>query len=779
MKQLHLSQIKTISLLIILLLSTFVYSQDTFELLAKNETTKVLNNMNNGSDPNEYNYRILHNDVDIVYNRQRVIDLHAYFVLNKKNIPEIDKIEALWEYEYSKIKGIKFEESIGNIRIEDKFREKKVEKKELIEYYVKEVEKKIKRKKTSLLFDSIVKRTNGYTPTIISFDSKYNFKNKEYVYPIFGAIITKNYTFVKKLIESGACLNIAQQFSCYHKFKVEGNIEKYYFSIAGLLYEYANIDTEKQISTNPELFYDFFTTNNEDLTFGYTPLSLLFAQKYADPDNIDIQELIKLMLKKGANPNFQTYITYDYRPFPTKQFFPTNMMVNAITNNDIESVKLLCKYDYFLNTYFNEKVGKYFIKESISKRIHNYKLFKSNSLTSLSEKYGNEEIVKVLKEHGATKKVVNNNPKTKPSIGHLVYKQNYGAISSYIDKNDIYSSDMIEIIKSENIDIIRKVAKKFTYPHILTHDVIGSAYYPNASQEHYTTPFIQAIKSKQVDYVVNVIENDTTNSLSGNYLAICFDYALEIGNEIIINKLLEKFDKRTINTPFTPIIGREHNYIDINSPFLSALIYNNSNIAKKLIDKGADVNAQFVYNLDTRIDREILDVNEDGDYKLLTNSQKDIFRKFNTIQTEIRPILYYFRVANKQDPAIVSLLIKHGTDINFKCPVTNATPIYYANNFQTLKLLCDNGANPNVINYSSKRRPTALWNWIDGCNSFPKNHEEGIKVLVNAGANSKIKAFNRHSKKMNLTLYDLIKNGSFRYDYENKGKKIKAALKGK
>lgn len=778
MKQLHLSLYNIINLFIAIAFSSSVYAQDTFELIAKNETSKVLNNINNGSDPNEYNYQILRTDVDLVYNRQRVNDLYSYFVANKKNIPEINRIESLWEYEYSKIKGIKFGESIGQILIEDKIRENKSAQNRLIESRIKEVEAKIKRQKTSLLFDSKINRLNGYTPTVISFDSDYNVENKEYVYPIFGAIITKDYALVRKLIESGACLNISQQFSCFHKFNVKGNTEKYYFSVAGLLYEYATIDNEKQTCTNPELFYDFFTTDDEDLTFGYTPLSLLFAQKYADPDNIDVQELVKLMLEKGANPNFQTYITYDYRPFPTKQFFPTNMMVNAIMNNDIESVKLLCKYDYFLNTYFNEKTGKYFIKEN-SKRINNYKLFKSNSLTSLSEKYGNAEIVKILKEHGATRKVVNNNPKKKPSIKYLVYKQNYGAISSYIDKNDIYSSDMIEIIKSENIDIIRKAAKKFTYPHILTHDVIGSAYYPDASQEHYTTPFIQAIKSKQVDYVINVIENDTTNSLSGNYLAVCFDYALEIENEIIINKLLDRFDKWTINTPFTPIIGREHNYIDINSPFLSALIYNNPDVTKKLIDKGADVNAQFVYNLDTRINIEILDVNEDGNYQLLTDSQKDIFREFNTIQTEIRPILYYFRAANKQDPAIVSLLIKHGADVNFKCPVTNATPIYYANNFQTLKLLCDNGANPNVINYSSKRRPTALWNWIDGCNSFPKNHEEGIKALVNTGANAEIKAFNRRSKRMDLTLYDLIKNGSHRYDYENKGKKIKVALKGK
>jgi len=481
------------------------------------------------------------------------------------------------------------------------------------------------------------------------------------------------------------------------------------------------------------------------------------------------------MLEKGANPNFQTYITYDYSPFPSKQFFPTNLMVNAIMNNDIKNIELLCKHGYFLNTYFNEKMGRYFISGN---KVRSIKLFESNSLASLSEKSGKIEILNILTKYGATKRVVNNNPKKAPSIKYLVKKQDYESISLYIDKNDIYSKDMIEIIKSEKPNLIQEAAKKFTYPHILTHDVIGSAYYPGAEQEHYTTAFIQAIKNKQVDYAINVIDNDSTNSISGEYLGICFDYALESENDVLINKLLDKFNKNTIHTGFI-LIGKKQSYIDVNTPLLSVLKHNNIEALRKIIDMGGDVNVQYVYLLDTRINLDILSVAENGKYKLVTKTQKDIFWELKRIQTEIRPIFYYFRIVEKQDPEIVSLLIENGADLNFKCPVTNATSVYYADNFPSLKLLCENGADPNIINYSSKRRPTALWNWIDGCSSFPENHEEGIKVLVNNGADTEIKAFNRHNKKMDLTLYDLVKNGSHRYDYENKGKRIKAALKGK
>jgi len=133
-----------------LLFSTFVYSQNPFELLAKNEHSKILNNLKEGSDPNEYNYQLLRTDIDLDYNGERVNQLSSYFVLNKKNIPELSNIESLWEYEYSKIKGVKFGESVSQILIEDKIRKNNEAKTKLVKTKLKEIEEKIDNKKHHL-----------------------------------------------------------------------------------------------------------------------------------------------------------------------------------------------------------------------------------------------------------------------------------------------------------------------------------------------------------------------------------------------------------------------------------------------------------------------------------------------------------------------------------------------------------------------------------------------------------------------------------------------------
>ncbi len=121
------------------------------------------------------------------------------------------------------------------------------------------------------------------------------------------------------------------------------------------------------------------------------------------------------------------------------------------------------------------------------------------------------------------------------------------------------------------------------------------------------------------------------------------------------------------------------------SPLTYALINNHKNIVKYLVEHGANVNAKYrksAYPLKVAVDRK-----SESMVKFLLENGADLHSEL---------LLYASRIGAND---IVKLLLKYGTDVNFRDNSTGNVALHYAvqlNLQETVKLLVEHGADVNA-----------------------------------------------------------------------------------
>lgn len=390
----------SISILLVIFLNNFVQAQELVNSIINSDTEKAVSLLENGASPNELFYCTGEYTSDYKYNAKYITELYLYIGRSGTGMEQriIEQPIYIVPYYYKKNYLV-----YNDLENELKKVDLEIKNKSISKGWLDGdggVKKFFEERKKKIMWDyknNKVPSTDSYNPVKITFDNEYSLieNKREIKYPLFAAILAKEYDLAIELVNKGAVLNISQSFNFNSKFQALNNEEYYYLSCAGLLYQYSTYNLSTKKYTNKEMVYNFFTVENFNFNeFYYTPLSLAFAHKFANPNNKKIDNLIDLMLRKGADPNYPTRIVYNGHYGFSEQFFPLNLMVNAIANNDLSSVEKLYNYGYGLNTCFDW---------AFKAQVQSNKYFKSNSLLELSEELGRTEISDFLTTNGASK----------------------------------------------------------------------------------------------------------------------------------------------------------------------------------------------------------------------------------------------------------------------------------------------------------------------------------------------------------------------------------------
>ncbi|MBN1981654.1 MAG: ankyrin repeat domain-containing protein [Chitinivibrionales bacterium] len=161
-----------------------------------------------------------------------------------------------------------------------------------------------------------------------------------------------------------------------------------------------------------------------------------------------------------------------------------------------------------------------------------------------------------------------------------------------------------------------------------------------------------------------------------------------------------------------------------NSPLLHSLAEGNNEIAKMLIQHGADINVKTkdgATALSWAIEKSDMDVIE-----MIVNKDADVNAKDQKGMCPLFRALSRVKEQNKN--SIIKLLISKGVNLNAKVTSNEKTALHYASSnglFETVKLLVQHGAN---VNARDDHKETPLMKAIN------KEYLEIAKFLIENGA---------------------------------------------
>ncbi|AEQ32948.1 ankyrin repeat protein [Acanthamoeba polyphaga mimivirus] len=445
------------------------------------------------------------------------------------------------------------------------------------------------------------------------------------------------------------------------------------------------------------------------IDFNYTVLidcnstPLMSACRYSSTTS-DI-ETVKLLLEKGADPNY----------FKKNKHLPIILASSySQSTSNMETIKLLLEHGANVNahdingntalimaiknsnTFSNFETIKYLLDNGADPNIVNKSLV-SPLHTAIEIFKDNTNIIELLLEHKADVSALNHKCETPlflfinkyPMICHDKYKN---IIELFIDHGSNIGTQTAygETILFNLLNIyINKKGQDESLNEIIDIFLIRGIGC-NCSEN---PPLLQLAKHSHeidmTDIVVKLIKYGADVNLIDRHNQSALSVALKAGggkNLYFIELLLN----------FGANISAEY----LNTSFMSIIESKNLAIIKLLLDHGIDVNI----------------VDEKNNNCLLR--------------------LIHNKIENENDVEIIKLLIEYGVKINFDnghfSILSEAIDIISDIGSEVVKLLLDNGANPNYI-YDNKTVLLEIFEYHD--KTTIKNDLINVKKLLNHGAN--------------------------------------------
>lgn len=446
-----------------------------------------------------------------------------------------------------------------------------------------------------------------------------------------------------------------------------------------------------------------YTISNE---CNLTPLMLACRYSSTTSDN----QTIKLLLDKGANPNYLN----------ENRYLPIILASSySRTTSNIETIGLLLEYDAninacdaegntallmaikYSNTSSNFKTIKYLLDNGADTNIVNK--FLTSPLHMAVEKYHiNFDLIKLLLDHKANINSQNCEGETCLSLF---------AKNNYMVHYDTYKKFM-ELFLDYNCDL-------------------------NFQTKNGETPF-----TKLLDFYIGIKgQNETINKIIDLFLARQIDC-----NSGIIPPLL-KLAKYSSEFNMTDIVtklvkyGADVNATDFNNNTALLLATktgkgNNMYFINLLLDLGANVNIQNMQKDNCLM--SAIELNNLEMIKLFLEHEADVNILDNDENNCLLKMFRRNKIQNKNDVEIVKLLIKYGANVNFvnEYPVLSEA-IDITSNFgpEVVELLLENEADPNYI-YGNE---TVLLEIFESYQkSTISNDLLNVPILLKYGANPNI-----------------------------------------